>query len=68
MSAMDGRQVHYRELPDWKGQVIGDSYTPGNVRVHWKEPTDHIGVHRTVDLVVDDSPPSQEDLAAMYRR
>lgn len=60
-----GRKVSYRDKPDWVGIVQGDSYTPGNVRVQWSEPTIHTGVHRQVDLVRLDDPPTQEDLAKL---
>ncbi len=68
MSAIDGRKVHYRELDDWVGIVQGDSYTPGTVRVAWTEPAVKTGVHRVVDLVVDDEPPTQEQLSEMFHR
>ena len=66
MSAIDGRRVRYRGKDDWTGIVQGDSYTPGTVRVAWAEPTSRTGVHRVVDLEVIDTPPTQEDLAALF--
>ncbi len=65
MSSIDGRQVHYRGRDDWRGLVIGDDLTPGNVRVAWTHPKRHIGAHSVNDLVVDDAPPSQEQLASL---
>lgn len=56
MSAIDGRKVSYRGLPDWEGIVQGDSYTPGNVRVLWAKPRPHTGAHAMNDLVVLDKP------------
>lgn len=56
MSAIDGRKVSYRGLPDWEGLVQGDSYTPGNVRVAWTKPRVHTGAHTIADLVVLDTP------------
>ncbi len=55
----------FRARENWVGLVVGDSHSPGTVRVHWKEPTNQIGIHQVSDLVVDDAPPSQEDLAAL---
>jgi hypothetical protein len=65
VSAIDGRQVEYRNRSDYKGHVIGDSHTLGNVRVAWTEPYRQIGIHRIEDLVVVDEPPTQEQLAAL---
>jgi hypothetical protein len=56
VSAVDGRKVSYRGLPDWEGIAQGDSYTPGNVRVQWTRPHFHTGVHKVTDLVVLDKP------------
>ena len=66
MSDIDGRQVNYRTGTDWTGLVIGDSGTPGWVRVHWSSPKNQISPHKITDLVVIDSPPSQEELRKMY--
>jgi signal transduction histidine kinase len=72
MSDIDGRQVNYRDLKDkddnpvWEGLVMGDSGTPGWVRVHWAKPKNQISPHKVTDLVVIDSPPSQEELRKMY--
>lgn len=64
MSAIDGRKVHYRTNDKLIGLVMGDSYLPGHVRVHWKEPREYIEVHRVTDLVVLDRAKTQEELRA----
>jgi hypothetical protein len=66
MSDIDGRRVNYRTSADWEGLVIGDSGIPGWVRVHWAKPKNQISPHKATDLVVIDSPPSQEELRKMY--
>ena len=65
MSVIDGRKVKFRGKDDWVGLVIGDSYTPGTVRVAWNAPTTRTGIHRTADLEVLDEPPTQEELARL---
>lgn len=66
MSSIDGRKVHYRTDEKKIGLVMGDSYLPGYVRVHWKEPREHIEAHRVDDLVVLDRAKTQEELAAEW--
>lgn len=65
MKDINGRKVSYRGKPDWIGLVQGPS-SPGNVRVHWSAPTNHTGIHRIVDLIVLDEPPTQEELAKLF--
>lgn len=66
MSDIIGRAVTYRTNDKYTGQVIGTSGTPGWVRVHWATPRNEIGIHKATDLIVTDSPPTQEELRKMY--
>lgn len=66
MSSIDGRKVNFRDKPEWVGLVMGDSFTPGTVRVDWSEPIRRTGIHHVKDLVVLDAPPTQDDLKMMY--
>jgi hypothetical protein len=65
MSYIDGRTVNYRGKTTWVGLVQGDANTLGHVRVLWSRPKVQTGVHKVSDLVVIDSPPSQEELAKL---
>jgi len=67
VSHIDGRKVNFRGKTSWVGMVIGDSSSPGHVRVLWESSRKQTGIHKASDLVVIDEPPTQEDLAAMFR-
>lgn len=62
---IDGRRVNYRGKTSWVGIVQGMAPTPGHWRVDWESPRRQTGVHKRTDLIVIDSPPSQEDLAKL---
>jgi hypothetical protein len=66
MSSIDGRKVNFRGRTSWVGLVQGDSGQEGQVRVAWTHPRQQTGIHKVTDLVVIDSPPSQDELKKMY--
>jgi hypothetical protein len=65
VSYIDGRKVNYRGKKTWIGLVQGDDVKSGHVRVLWSTPKVQTGIHKIIDLVVLDAPPTQEELAKL---